>query len=364
MKLVDTFSGLGAFPHVGKKYGYEVAAVCEIDPKPREVLARKFPEALVMEDIRHVTSETIKPLGKIDIITGGFPCQDISVAGNRKGLAGERSGLFFEFARLVGDVRPNWIVIENVPGLLSSNSGRDFYTVLSTLDEFGYLLAWRVLDAQYFGVPQRRRRLFIVGSLGNGGAAQIFSEQNGVPWYPAQSRAQREAVTQGFSGGAGKGHTFRMRGFGDYVDDTKAGTLKAKHQKDTTDLIVPFTLDARNHVVNPGISGTLQAKPNGGYSLNYINPVAFPFRTGGSYDMGVYEELSPTLTTSGKGGGNVAVADDWGIRRFTPRECERLMGLPDDWTAGHSDTARYRMIGNSIAVPVIDWLFHQITRNT
>src|SRR5690606_11726146 len=103
-----------------------------------------------------------------ELIAFGFPCQDLSVAGQRKGLSGERSGLFFRCVEILGAVRPRWIIVENVTGLLSSNRGRDMSTVVDSLDELGYRWAYRVLDSQYFGVPQRRRRVFIVGYLGEG----------------------------------------------------------------------------------------------------------------------------------------------------------------------------------------------------
>jgi site-specific DNA-cytosine methylase len=108
------------------------------------------------------------PAGPDDLLCGGFPCQDLSVAGQRAGLAGDRSGLFFEFARIIDAFRPRWVLVENVPGLLSSNGGRDFGVVLGTLADLGYGVGWRILDSRFFGVPQRRRRVFIVGARADG----------------------------------------------------------------------------------------------------------------------------------------------------------------------------------------------------
>jgi DNA (cytosine-5)-methyltransferase 1 len=145
----------------------------EIDPYRRQVLERHWPGVE-----RHADITTTDPadLSPVDVLCGGFPCQDLSVAGTRAGLAGERSGLFFQFARFASVLRPRWILVENVPGLLSSNSGRDFLTVVDTLAKLGYGLQWRILDSQHFGVPQRRRRVYIAGHLGGYCPPEILFE--------------------------------------------------------------------------------------------------------------------------------------------------------------------------------------------
>jgi DNA (cytosine-5)-methyltransferase 1 len=131
-------------------------AQVEIDKAAQAVLRRHFPNAQLHSDITTVSGGDLGPA--VDVLCGGFPCQDVSVAGRRAGLAGARSGLWHEFHRILGEARPRWVVIENVPGLLSSNRGRDFATILRGLGDIGYCVAWRVLDSQYFGVPQRRLR--------------------------------------------------------------------------------------------------------------------------------------------------------------------------------------------------------------
>lgn len=163
---VSLFAGVGGFDLAMQRKGVKVVASVEIDSKCNEVLAKHFPEATQFTDITTVKGEDLINAGftpSTGIITGGFPCQDLSVAGKRAGLAGERSGLFWEIARLVEETQTEYFVIENVPGLLSSNKGRDFGVVIGTMADLGYSLGWRVLDAQHFGVPQRRRRVFIVG---------------------------------------------------------------------------------------------------------------------------------------------------------------------------------------------------------
>jgi DNA (cytosine-5)-methyltransferase 1 len=162
----------------------------------------------------------------IDLLCGGPPCQDVSVAGKRAGLAGARSGLFFEFARIAGVIRPKWLLIENVPGLLTSHSGRDFGVVAETLAELGYGVAWRVLDSRYFGVPQRRRRVFIVGTIADGDpraaaerAGQVLAIGASCQRHPAKSAKARTKPAPPPGGGSGEDHY--------YVEDHEDGTLRA-----------------------------------------------------------------------------------------------------------------------------------------
>jgi DNA (cytosine-5)-methyltransferase 1 len=165
----STFSGVGGLDLGLERAGMKVAWQAEVDEWSRRVLSWHWPEATVYDDVRSVNDEA----KRVDLLAGGFPCQDLSVAGKRAGLAGERSGLFFEFARIADELRPRWLLVENVVGLLSSSQGRDFGIVLATLAELGYGLSWRVVDARYFGVPQRRRRVFIVGCLGDDGERAV-----------------------------------------------------------------------------------------------------------------------------------------------------------------------------------------------
>jgi Site-specific DNA methylase len=129
------------------------------------------------ESLEKALAEHTQTYGHLDLLCGGWPCQDNSIAGSRKGHQGEKSGLWKEYKRLVGLFLPRWIVAENVPGLFSVNSGKDFWEVISDLDSFGYCVAWDVLDSQNFGVAQRRKRIIIVGSLGNIGSGKVLFEQ-------------------------------------------------------------------------------------------------------------------------------------------------------------------------------------------
>lgn len=194
---VSLFAGVGGFDLAMTRNGIKVVATVEIDKKCNEVLAKRFPESKQFTDVQQITGKDLIDAGFTPtkgIITGGFPCQDLSVAGKRAGLAGARSGLFWEIRRLVEETQTEWFILENVPGLLSSNGGKDFGIVLGEMAELGYSVGWRVLDAQYFGVPQRRRRVFIVGSR-TGGPERIFKvlfEREGVRRNTTQSQQTRQ----------------------------------------------------------------------------------------------------------------------------------------------------------------------------
>jgi len=200
MKAVSLFAGVGGFDLALTQGGAEVVASVEIDKNARKVLTKRFPNTAILEDVKEVTGEQLFKLGfnSDGIIVGGFPCQDLSVAGKRRGLAGERSGLFFEVVRILEETKAKWFILENVPGLLSSNNGRDLGIVIGSLAELGYGVAYRILDAQYFGVPQRRRRIFIVGCLGDDGRtpAEILAIGESRAGYLAKSQSKGKATTR------------------------------------------------------------------------------------------------------------------------------------------------------------------------
>lgn len=206
LTAVSLFAGVGGFDIALERAGVEVVAAVEIDKDCRRVLARRFPSTRVFADVKEVTGEQLVSVGfrpRGGILVGGFPCQDLSVAGKRAGLAGERSGLFFEITRLAAELEPEWLLLENVPGLLSSHDGRDFGAVLGSLAELGYGLAYRILDAQFFGVPQRRRRVFIVGRLGDDGRtpSEVLALGEGLLRDPSARHAEGQEVAGTLGGG-------------------------------------------------------------------------------------------------------------------------------------------------------------------
>ena len=196
---VSLFAGIGGFDLAMQRQGVRVVASVEIDKNCNKVLAEHFPNTKQFNDITEVKGSDLIGAGFTPdrgIITGGFPCQDLSVAGKRAGLAGARSGLFWEAARIVEETQSNWFIIENVPGLLTSNSGADFGVVIGTMADLGYGVAWRVLDAQYFGVPQRRRRVFIVGKRdpNSTSAGEVLFKSQGSRGRTSQKQSQQQEV--------------------------------------------------------------------------------------------------------------------------------------------------------------------------
>lgn len=371
----SAFTGIGGFDLGFEQAGFKTAWQIDNDPYCQRVQHRHWPDVRRYRDVTQIKDR----LATVDVISGGFPCQDVSVAGSRKGLAGDRSGLFFSFADLIERNRPRWIVIENVPGLLSSQEGRDFDTVLSKMVGLGYRLAWRVLDAQYYGLAQRRRRVYIVGSLGNGRSAQVLFESEGMSWSAPEIRG-KGAVDPTDTGG------------GSQICSPVAGTLDQKsarsdrgQQQNEMDFVVASPLMERSYKgqfgdpknenliayniqTNDGGNHKRQDRPNGGM---YVTETDTSLTVGttdltaivwhnkqSAGEIRVQGDTSPTISkTWGTGGNNTLMV---GVRRLTPTECSRLQGFPDDWNDWLSDATRYRQFGNAVAVPVARWIGKRI----
>lgn len=186
------FSGIGGCDLGFERAGFTTAWQVEIDPVNRAVLADRFPHAKQLEDVRECGKHNLTP---VDVITGGFPCQDLSIQGKRKGLAGERSGLFFEVCRILREIQPSWVVLENVTGLLSCNDSKDFETVIKSLAQCGYVGYWRVLNAQYFGVPQARRRVFLVAGLGQFPPLDFMADASPVEHVRGKGGEKHEEIS-------------------------------------------------------------------------------------------------------------------------------------------------------------------------
>ncbi len=189
MNVLSLFSGVGGFDLGAIRAGCTVVGQVEIDKNCQKVLRHHFPNVPVHDDIATATEWAKESglIGRVDIVCGGFPCQDVSIAGKRAGIAGARSGLFWEALRLSQEVGAHTIILENVPGLLSSNDGRDFAVILTALANSGYPhIEWRVLDSQFFGVPQRRKRIFIVATSRNRDGRPILAEREGLRGNPAE----------------------------------------------------------------------------------------------------------------------------------------------------------------------------------
>lgn len=316
MRYLSVCSGIEAASCAWQPLGWEAIAFSEIEPFPCRVLQHRFPDVPNLGDMIKINGENYR--GAVDLLVGGTPCQDFSVAGKRAGLDGERSGLARDFARLLREIRPRWFVWENVPGAFSTHSGRDFGTFIWTLAECGYGIAWRVLDAQFFGVPQRRRRIFLVGYLGDWRpSGAVLFEPASLCGNTPESRKKRPGITQSLTGCLGAGG----------ADDNRA----------QAGFYVPSTCKS-----------LLSSNQRGDYETE--NFIAAPVTTRGYADNAAQEsKLIPSRI---------------GVRRLTTLECERLQGFPDGWTdiQGASDTARYKALGNSMAVPVMRWIGERIER--
>jgi DNA (cytosine-5)-methyltransferase 1 len=232
---VSLFAGVGGFDLAMERNGVDVVANVEIDKQCQKVLAKHFPSAKQFSDITDVKGSDLIAAGfkpERGIITGGFPCQDLSVAGKRRGLAGERSGLFWEIARLIEETKTEWFILENVPGLLTSNKGADFGVVVGTMADLGYSLTWRVLDAQHFGVPQRRRRVFILGRrTGNElSAAEVLFKSEGLRRNTTQSKQAGQDTTTNTA------RSFGQSSFAGYTEGP--ATLTATSYKRPEDNVV------------------------------------------------------------------------------------------------------------------------------
>jgi DNA (cytosine-5)-methyltransferase 1 len=332
------FSGVGGFDRGLELAGWTCAFQCEIDPFCQRVLARHWPYVARWADVRerqgdgnespdlgtaeNAHAPRIEQPERIDLLCGGFPCQDLSVAGKRAGLGGERSGLFWEFLRVADQLQPRWLLLENVPGLLSSRGGRDFGALLEGLENSGYGWAYRILDSQHFGVAQRRRRVFIIGHRGGPCPPAVLFEPEGRPRHPAPSR--------------------------------EAGAR------------VAASLTSGTH--GAGVSAPGRRKEDD------VNLIARPV-VGTSY-KGHDDDTDTLLVTGPLGGGNDGIGRRTTVRRLTPTECERLQGFPDGWTClcgvepystmacRCPDSARYRAMGNAVTVPVIVWLGRRLLNET
>jgi DNA (cytosine-5)-methyltransferase 1 len=391
LTAVSLFAGIGGFDLALHQAGITVTAAVEIDPACRAVLARHFPQTILFPDVSEVTGDQLRATGFVPrdgVLAAGWPCQGNSVAGRRHGMADPRSGLWRHVVRILAEARPRWFLGENVPGLLGINGGADFTAVISDLDDLGYGVAWRVLDAQWFGVPQRRRRVFLAGCLGDGAApVEVLLEPESGGWNPAPrlearpdaarraDRSTRRAGGHGTrrvaptltSGGNATGGTRAPGTNPDSAESLIVSTLQGGgqrgHRLDAESaagghlLPVPLAVRGRDggsqaEFGAPGDLAFTVRTPAGGSSYPMVATMAFNPQTGGSKPHLGYGVTPSALHASQVPGVHAGTA----VRRLTPRECERLQGFPDDWTAGQSDAARYRQLGNAIAVPVAAWI--------
>lgn len=346
LRYVSLFSGIEAVSCAWHDLPMEPVAFSEVEKFPCNVLAHHFPNVPNLGDITKISPEQLSALGKVDLIVGGSPCQGFSLAGYQKGLDDVRSKLAINYVGIIRTVQPKWILWENVPGVCNTNGGADFKYFVKEIADLGYCLAWRLLDAQYFGVPQRRRRIFLVGYRGDGfGPAQVLFERKGLSGNTTQ--------------GEGKG-CCSTSGLNNNTRDTKSDVcLDIAHRSDVVRMYksVTPTLTAR---MGTGGNNTPLVYAFAGYSSFTKTRVAAPLIASGGSLGGGGENI---IATSATGDRDAVASSIPRLRRLTPVECLRLQGFPDDWftgVEGYSDTAAYKAIGNSMAVPVMRWIGQRI----
>lgn len=416
LRVGSLFSGIGGLELGLERAGMQVAFQAEYNKQARSVLARHWPDVHRYEDVHDVSSRSqyagrqgsgeyiegpepdvgrgqpnprdpdgaggannARHCGPVDVICGGFPCQDYSVAGKRGGLAGDRGALWWEMHRIVAEYRPTWVVGENVSGLLSSNGGADFRTIIASLVQLGYGVTWATMDSQYFGVAQRRRRLFIIGHSGGVPRPEILAISEGLFGHPAPSRKAGEGTAGRITpclnaSGSGVSRS-RFNGeerFTVYERHDQDGRVKdlgdgptptlSAEADNGCDLPIVLAGDGANAEITHGLSPTLTARQF------KDAPIAF-HHTSVHYMGASPPGLGPTLKVGSGIGitGTASIAQEHTIpRRLTPKECERLQGFPDDWTRYYADGTevadgpRYRMLGNAVTVNVAEWIGRRI----
>jgi DNA (cytosine-5)-methyltransferase 1 len=353
MNLYSLFAGIGGFDLAFHNSNHTTVGACEIDDHARSIFRKHFPKVPIWED-----ATRIKPaeLPDFDILSAGFPCQSFSIAGQRRGFDDTRGSLFFEIARIAKEKKPPYLLLENVKGLLSHDKGQTFRTILATLDEMGYDAEWQVLNSRYF-VPQNRERIFIIGYLRGTSRRKI------LPLGSLSKKTNAKPLKQ-IGNIDTKGHNslwgrvYDPEGIAPNII-ANGGGMGAKtglyavtkdHNKLRETQNESLAIDA-NYFKGPDNHGQR--------TLIAWSKSRRDWGTESRIKIGE----ANTLTT-GEGGkaqsSQTFVHQDQRIRRLTPVECERLQGFPDGYTAGISDTQRYKCLGNAVTVPVIEYLISKL----
>ena len=406
MNYGSVCSGVEAATVAWEGLGWKPQWFSEIEQFPSAVLNHHYPNIPNMGDM---TKHKEWNNGAIELLVGGTPCQSFSVAGLRKGLDDPRGNLMLTYLAIAEQYRAKWLVWENVPGVLSSNGGKDFGAFLGALGQLGYGFAYRVLDAQYFGVPQRRKRVFVVGCLGDWrSAAAVLFESHSLQGHSAPSRKAREKVAPAVTTGAPFSRTENERVECDAIipfDTTQITSPANRSHPKSGDPCHPLAAGAHAPAIIPiafgGQMSNVQTDAELSQILQAKNPQAVMtarMRGFGDYvsddtascvkardykdatDLvakatgeSTLSDVTMSITASyGTGGADLATKPmvcENAVRRLTPVECERLQGFPDNYTKipyrkkdvnNCPDGPRYKAMGNSMAVPVMKWIGQRI----
>jgi len=334
MKYVSLFAGIGGFDLALYRFGHECVWANEWDKYASQIYEKNFGER---PDTRDISVVPLQDIPAHDLLVAGFPCQPFSIAGKRRGFDDTRGTLFFEIARILADKRPRYILLENVRGLLSHESGKTFQTILGVLTDMGYDCQWQVLNSKDFGVPQNRERLFIIGYFRTEPRWQVFPLGKSV----------KNDINQLNTPTHSNDRVYGVDGISPTLNTAQGGrrqpkiapTMRANHHN-TADVHFIIQPPQRERIYGDnGISPSLIGNNQGGGRSPLISKTV---RSGGRKSPHGSKQNWDSYEVNGR------------IRRLTPLECERLQGFPDGWTEGVSDTQRYKMLGNAVTVNVVE----------
>lgn len=369
INYIDLFSGIGGF-HLGiLKAGIKInkSFYSDIDKYANQIYTKHFNKSIGLGDVRNINKETIYNEcgrdGKINLISFGFPCQDLSVAGKGLGFEGSRSSLFFEAIKLIQELQPDYFIFENVKGLLSTCGGKNFELVLQEISNIGYDGQWQLVNTSWF-LPQNRERIYFVGynRATTKCPSQIFpiarTDRN-----PAEIQSAPKAKQNGFfskdtqtqrknelsKGGRQSEGRFNRNS----SDELNINSILKKFVKSDCQGYRVYKTNGASATINAN-AGVLGAK-TGLYAIPVLTPERENKRQNGRR-FKTDGEPAFTLTTQDRHG----VCDGSNIRRLTPTECERLQGFPDGWTDGLSDNQRYKCLGNAVSVPVVEEIIKRL----
>jgi len=372
MNYLSVCSGIEAATVAWHHMGWKPVGFSEIEKFPSQVLAHHYPQVTNFGDMTKYKEWKLDD--SVGLLVGGTPCQSFSVAGLRKGLDDPRGNLALTYVGILDKFRPKWCIWENVPGVLSSGNGRDFGSFLGALAELGYGFAYRVLDAQNFGVAQRRRRVFVVGCLGSWeSAAKVLFESESLSGDIKKGRKSGEEIAGTITARFGNSRNNHEEIAPTWPAKT-ASTLNAsfgdklglenQHINSGAPLFVPAYVSDVSATLTASGAGFSRPGQTSTAHENYVahclqGSMIGRSNTSGPQGNGVNQEISFTLNTTDRHGVNKNMA----VRRLTEVECERLQGFPDNYTNIKENCpsgARYKALGNSMAVPVMRWIGERI----
>ena len=377
MRYLSVCSGIEAATVAWHDLGWQPIGFSEIEKFPSAVLSHHYPDVTNYGDMTKYKEWNLE---SVELIVGGTPCQSFSVAGLRKGLEDPRGNLALTYVGLLDHFRPKWFIWENVPGVLSSNGGRDFGSFLGAVAECGYGFSYRVLDAKHFGVPQRRRRVFVVGHLGDWRpTAEVLFERESLPWNIEKSVSPKQRASSTIKTSVGERSQARSPDGNNTIGTLLARDYKGIGNQDLKDgrglilePIVYETHPADSRVKEMGdVCQTVTSRwGTGGGNVPLVS--AYSIRedakanTFNATPLKVTPALQALRPSVQSHHAQTFIAQPMAVRRLTPIECERLQGFPDNYTdirlkdKDTPDGPRYKAIGNSMAVPCMRWIGKRI----